>query len=466
MLRAITITFVCIISAFSLCSQPIGTDTILLNGSASKYINIVFLGDGYTDTLQDKYIEDAKKVTNYLFSQSPWSDYKNYFNVFAIKVVSEEAGTKHPNTAPDCSSANVPVSDPKTYFGVTFDYNNIHRLVAPKNLPLVVDVLSKNFPQYDQAIIIANSPYYGGSGGDFATTTLHTNSTDVAVHEIGHSFAKLADEYYAGDGYAYEKVNMTKNTDPATVKWKNWLGYNDIGIYQHCCGGNSAQWYKPSTKCKMQVLGKDFCNVCQEATIEKIHALVNPIVEYSPKEQNISSSEQFLKFSLDEVMKPISNTLQTTWILDNQAISNSPDSVIIDQNTLSNGKHELLVSVTDTNLLQRVNNHASVHFSTVTWTINKKTTGIDLQSALNKISWHISPNPASDFIRLEVNSDRAVQVEAKILTMDGKVVKNIVKTKLTGELNLVSDISALATGMYSVILQIDGAVFTEKLIKQ
>ena len=100
--------------------------------------------------------------------------------------------------------------------------------------------LAKNFPNYDQVCILANTPYYGGSGGSYATTTLNTASNEIYAHEIGHSFAALSDEYYAGDGYAGERVNMTKETNPLLVKWKNWMNINGIGIYQHCCGGNSA----------------------------------------------------------------------------------------------------------------------------------------------------------------------------------------------------------------------------------
>ena len=70
---------------------------------------------------------------------------------------------------------------------------------------------------------------------------MHRSANQIAIHQIGHSFGKLKDEYYAGDQYATENaVNMTQVTDPALVKWKNWIGDNGIVIYQHCCGGNSS----------------------------------------------------------------------------------------------------------------------------------------------------------------------------------------------------------------------------------
>jgi len=113
-------------------AQTFKVYTLQFYGDISKFINIVILGDGYTANQLDTFIFDAKKLSNYLFSQSPWSNYNNYFNVFAIKVISQETGTKHPNTAPDCGNS-VPITNPNTYFGCTFDSNSIHRLVVPTN---------------------------------------------------------------------------------------------------------------------------------------------------------------------------------------------------------------------------------------------------------------------------------------------------------------------------------------------
>ena len=131
-----------------LVAQIFKVDTIQYQGSKDKFINIVVMGDGYTAIEQDKFLMDASKMTEYLFSQAPWSNYKAYFNVFAIEVISEESGVRHPNTASDCSSANVPVSNPNTYLGVTFDYANIHRLVVPTKNGNIANVLSSNFPNY------------------------------------------------------------------------------------------------------------------------------------------------------------------------------------------------------------------------------------------------------------------------------------------------------------------------------
>ncbi|NND31374.1 MAG: peptidase M64, partial [Saprospiraceae bacterium] len=71
-----------------LVSQPISVDTIRWAGSEDDRINLVFLGDGYQESELDKYITDVHKVVDHFFTESPFKEYKPYFNILAIKVVS------------------------------------------------------------------------------------------------------------------------------------------------------------------------------------------------------------------------------------------------------------------------------------------------------------------------------------------------------------------------------------------
>ena len=107
-------------------AQSFKVDTLQFKGDIDKYINIVIMGDGYTSSQQNTFRTDAANLSTYLMGQVPWSNYRNYFNVFAIEVISAETGAKHPGTASDCNSANpqVPVSSPGRRA-------NIHELAAP-----------------------------------------------------------------------------------------------------------------------------------------------------------------------------------------------------------------------------------------------------------------------------------------------------------------------------------------------
>lgn len=357
---------------YTILAQTFQVDTILYNGDPNKFINFVFMGDGYQSSQLSTYKSDVQNVSDYLFTISPFAEYKNYFNVFAIRVPSSQNGAKHPRSASDCPDM---VSHPQlsvtTYFNSTFDYYSIHRLLVPQNSSAINSVLINNFPLYDQKLMLVNSHHYGGSGGSTTTSSLHSSSYEIMVHEIGHSFAGLADEYYAGDVYAAEDPNMTKETDATLVKWKNWIGFNGVGIYQHCCGGNSTTWYRPHNSCKMRYLGTDypFCPVCKEAIVKKIHQLFNtPIISYQPYQTNVSYCTQPLQFEISTVF-PTPNTLKIKWELNGNEIGINDNTITVLHSQLNLGNNLLSVQVTDTTSLIRDHLHTADHTYTINWTI-------------------------------------------------------------------------------------------------
>ncbi|ULT22222.1 M64 family metallopeptidase [Sphingobacterium sp. E70] len=127
----------------------------------------------------------------------------------------------------------MPVTHPNTIFGSSFDNGGLHRLVVPQKNERIEEVLKTHIPNYTQVVILVNSPFYGGSGGKWATSTVNFKSNDIAVHEIGHSFAQLADEYWAGNQYAIESVNRSQTAAANAVPWKHWLGKDGVGIYSY-----------------------------------------------------------------------------------------------------------------------------------------------------------------------------------------------------------------------------------------
>ena len=238
-------------------TQVFDVQAIKSSGDDDKRINLVIMGDGYQVGELTQFETDATAFMNDLFSQSPYAEYENYFNVYIIKVISNESGASHPGTAgdePGPPDPVVPVSTVVNFFGTAYDSFGIHRLLYTPNTGLVSTVLMNNFPLYDQAMILVNAPYYGGSGGQFPVASTGPDSGEIAIHELGHSFVDLNDEYYPGDALAAESINMTQDNNPATVKWKNWLGTNGVNTYPYGASGNPATWYKPHQNCKMQFL--------------------------------------------------------------------------------------------------------------------------------------------------------------------------------------------------------------------
>jgi len=153
------------------------------------------MGDGYQTNELLTFITNATNSSNYLFTISPFTQYRNYFNVFAIKVNSTESGADHPRNATDCPPASThPLLTVDTYFNSTFDYYSIHRLLVATKNSAAYNVIINNFPLYDNALMLVNTPYYGGSGGWLATASANASSNEILIHEIGHYFADLADE--------------------------------------------------------------------------------------------------------------------------------------------------------------------------------------------------------------------------------------------------------------------------------
>lgn len=445
-------------------AQTFDVDTILFNGPAEKRINLVYLGDGYTAGEINKYLQDVQNINNLMLNKFPLNRYKNYFNVFAIKVISAESGIKHTLTAGDCPSATIhPISNPNNYFGTRFDVSGIHRLVVPGNYALINSVLASNVPMYDQALIIGNTGFYGGSGGAYATATTNTSAAEIMIHEIGHSFAKLADEYWAGAEFAREMPNMTKQNNPSIVGWKNWLELSDIDIFPH---SGDASWFKPSSgTCEMELLFRPFCAVCIENFIERIHQLTNPIESFYPA--NITSIPQggTVKFNVTNLV-PEPNTLKRTWLLNAQVISNNTDSININTSNLLITNNTVQYIVTDTIPSSRSDNHPQLHTYNIIWNISAAT-GIS-QPELIETSIKLYPNPASELLNVSVKLEKASRISMKLVTMDGKDIFRMRSGNYSaGEHRLNIDLNKLNINSGTCFLQlmVNDRLITKEFIR-
>ncbi|MBP7809403.1 MAG: T9SS type A sorting domain-containing protein [Bacteroidia bacterium] len=453
----------CVFSFILKSQSVIGVDTLIKTGPVSKRINIVVMGDGYTSGQTTQYLSDATAISNYLLATPPFSNYTNYFNVYAIKCVSTQSGVTHPGTATDVTEPASPVTSVTNYFGTRFDWGNIHRLMVAGNSSTVFSVLSTHFPNYDQIIMLGNSTVYGGSGGSIAATSLNSASKDIAVHEIGHSFAGLADEYWAGIGYAAEKPNMTANSNSLTVKWSQWVGINSVGVYPHGASSPMNLWFKPHQSCKMQSLSFPFCSVCQQTIIERIHTLSNPIDAYYPPNATavtFTSSSQWFKTTL---VKPNPNTLKRTWDLNSVVISNNTDSVLVNAISLIPGTNTLKVTVIDTTGLSKDVNHPSLHSYSVIWSINNSSTGIiDVKA---QMEYSIFPNPASNFINLKYNLLQSASIVIAVIDANGKTVirKNLGKQDPSEYLHEI-DVQDLSQGNYFLSIQIDNKTYNNQFV--
>jgi len=401
-------------------AQVFPVDTLMRNGNRANRVNIAYLSDGYQSTELTKFVTNVGTINTALFSQSPFKEYRNFFNSFIIKVPSTQSGAIHPRTASDEASSNgQPIANPTNYFTSTFDYAGIHRLIVATNYTKVMNVLSSNLPDYDQAFVIVNSTYYGGSGGAFATLTTDANSSEVAIHEVGHSFAGLADEYWAGANYAAEKPNLTQNKNKGTNRWKSWLGIRNIGMYNHV---EDTTWVRPHQNCKMRYLNFPFCAVCSQNFIDKIHSLVNMIDTYTPNKTSFTLTDTLpVALSITNIAI-VPNTVHIYWYLNNATTPFAKDkaSVNIPFKTFIAGNNTVRVDVVDSTNLSKSYLPALGYVNAKTWTINKpvglpinlKYFSGTLINTKATISWEVANQNEIKSFQLEksVNGDKFLPI--------------------------------------------------------
>lgn len=189
-------------------------------GDPAQKVDLLLLGDGYTAAERAKFERDAKRFTEMLFSASPFREHRNDFNVWGLCPPAEESGISRPSTG-------IYRRNP---LGASYDTFGTERYILTTDNRALRDIAS--FAPYEFIEILVNGATYGGGGifNQYATVAIDNGwAAYVAVHEFGHHFAGLADEYYTSD-VAYippEKKtepwepNVTALLDPANLKWKD-----------------------------------------------------------------------------------------------------------------------------------------------------------------------------------------------------------------------------------------------------
>jgi hypothetical protein len=356
-------------------AQPITQADIMVNGPKANRINFVYVSEGYKSNELFDFYNRAKEINKYLFENtlcSPFTEYRSFFNAFALKVPSVESGITHPGNASDeNTSNNQPVANRNTYFKASFDNAGIHRAVSVQNPFQVMTLTSHHIPEYDNIMVICNSPYYGGTGGQVSTFA-GDQSEKTAQHELGHSYGDLADEYFA---FGWEKANMTQNNNPATIKWKKWLGVNGTGIYPYGSSGVAATWFRPHESCVMQYLGNGFCPVCRAAIVDRIHQDISMVESYFPADNSFTMQNTAPPFFTVTYLKTTNNTIKVKWYLNNNTtpIGNNISFVSIPYEQLLPGENVLRADVIDSTDFSQTFFPAAGYVTSVTWNFFKAT---------------------------------------------------------------------------------------------
>ncbi len=256
--------------------------TLFQQGDPHTQVDIVILPEGYQADEMKKFKEDAARFMNYFFENEPFKTYQKKFNIYLVLAASAESGTDIPGRN----------QWKNTLLNSHFFTFGSDRYLTTRDVKGMRDLAA--CAPYDQIYVLVNSSYYGG-GGIFNFYSLATSdnpeSPEVFVHEFGHAFAALADEY------AYEDTPVESLYNPAEENWHpnisnmvdlslKWgsrldsltpvptpIGPNSsgkIGVYEGA-GYVQRGMYRPYPNCRMRSNHAErFCAICEEEIIRMI----------------------------------------------------------------------------------------------------------------------------------------------------------------------------------------------------
>lgn len=360
----------------SLASQnSIGVTKIQDTGADSNRLVIVVMGDGYlqSDITSGFYATAVDSTLSVFSASAPWGEMMKSTNIYRLDVASNESGADYEDDKPGKGTLK------DTYFNSAFWTSNIERLLSTNATGKARAIAAADdyvgVGVWDQIIIVVNSSKYGGAGGTLAVNSTHKDGPAIAIHEVGHSLAGLADEYFTNgttyNGNAPTEPNVDIN--PTSPKWSEWLdtatplptpdtnAYNlsVVGAFE---GGRYSNFgiFRPSRSCKMRSQLRDFCSVCKQAHLQTFFDIVSLTDKVTPDTAvaiPLSSSQTLSLTTLDLA------DLKYQWFLDGSLISGETSkSMTVDTSQLpSPSAQEIKVTIDYTSSLMRVGAPSETH---------------------------------------------------------------------------------------------------------
>lgn len=259
--------------------SPVSTPWTYLKqaGDSRQCIDFVFVAEGYTEAEMPSFFEACARSMNAILSYQPFDELASHLNFIALPVVSAQSGVSIPGDN----------QWRETVLQSNFDTFYSARYLTTQQIRKLHDALA-GVP-YEHIIILANTSNYGGGGiynSYLMTAAGNPTNAQVVVHELGHSFAGLADEYYYDDQYEESYPKSVEPWEPNITtlvsfgeKWKDMLPASvsiptepdgkdlctRLGVYEGA-GYQSKGVYRPTQDCRMKTnYAPAFCPVCQRA---------------------------------------------------------------------------------------------------------------------------------------------------------------------------------------------------------
>jgi hypothetical protein len=201
---------------------PVQPIPIMVHGPSPQKVDLLIVGDGYTQSELPRFEAAARRLAEHLFKVSPFKERKQDFNVWGLALPTQESGVSRPSTG----------SYHQSPLGARYDIFGSERYVLTTDNRALRELAQ--YAPYEFIEILVNNETYGGGGifGQFSTAAANNDWANyLFVHEFGHHFAGLADEYYTspvayatgGERIEPWEPNATALRDPAQLKWKKFV---------------------------------------------------------------------------------------------------------------------------------------------------------------------------------------------------------------------------------------------------
>ena len=463
---------------------------MVVTGPRDKRINLVYLGEGFSWLYQGLFLSYALSSKNEILSSEPFQTYAPYLNFYRIQVNSVQDGSDHPANAADEPYPGT-IQTLNTYFNSTFDFGGTHRCIyLPSNgQQTAFTALGNLLPEYDVPFVLVNHSWSGGCAGEFAVFTTSELSPQTSVHEMGHTFANLDDEYetYTSSpgGGLDNRPNTTTQTQRALIKWNHWIDaetpvptpedpvlYGDVvGLFRGA-HYNPTTWYRPKFVCKMRDSTEPFCEVCREAIVLEIYRRLDPIESFDPPAGTIQvSGPESIPFSVAP-MTPATHDLDVLWLVDGAAVpGETGTSFLLDSGTLSQGLHTVAVLVSDPTPFVR-SDPQGLLASSRSWTVEQEATtaAADPPDPSAPFLFQSSPNPMSRSTRIRFFAPAGSRTRLVVFDLAGRAARTLLEEEGRGG---VTDVAwdgtddagrPVAKGVYVVALFADGVRASRKLV--
>jgi hypothetical protein len=376
LLFLLTVTVAVTVSG-SLQAQTSTLVTIQNNGPRSQRINIVFLSEGYTTADIPNFATHVNTAMNFLFTKEPWAQYRSYCNVFRIEIASNQSGCDNGNTSGAGGTRD-------TYFNAGFNTPSVSQLLTlgSGGSSKAYALLNSQVPEYDVPVVLVNDTKYGGAGGGVSVASVNGSSAAVVEHEIGHSFANLADEYDS-EYLIYtpaERSNNTAQTVRAQIRWNHWIdpatplptaeitANNDIaGLFEGSMYRTSG-WYRPHNNSLMKNLNRPCGQINREQFVLKYYNLISTHDGFSPTATTSSvTTPTPLAFSVTPKVPTSGPALQIAWKIDGVTQTGKTATTFSTlSDFLGNGIHSVSATLSDPTTFVRLD-PSNLLKDTLTW---------------------------------------------------------------------------------------------------